>query len=237
MPRGKGIRLTRDGILDACVTIARRAEPDGLTGGALGQELGVDRSAVSRHFPDHDTLLTAVGDRLLQLAVERVPDGLPPEARLRSLAHHLVDVFVSHPYVAAQTSCRVTHGPGELAVVELMLTSLEQVGLRGHAVAHHQQLLADTLLAYAGLRATYATLPTRVRAADGEFHWFSAREEGPSERYPAIARHLSSLSSQDHDDVLATLLDTLWAAVSAAARDNHSMANGRGNQLRRPSNA
>ncbi|WP_394617310.1 TetR/AcrR family transcriptional regulator [Lentzea sp. JNUCC 0626] len=216
MPRGRGTRLTREAILDACMAIAKRAAPEGLTGGALGQELGVDRSAAWRHFPGHDALLTAVGDRLLLMAAEQVQEGLPPEARLRSLARHLVDVFVAHPYIGAQTSCRMTRGPGELAVIELVLTVLEQACLRGQAVAHHQQLLTDTLLAYAGLRATYATLHARTRVKDGRFQWFDLSEEN----YPAIIRHLPSLSVQNHDGVLTTLLDTLWATVIGAAADD-----------------
>ncbi|USX56289.1 hypothetical protein ND450_19955 [Lentzea sp. HUAS12] len=116
------------------MTIAARAQPDGLTGSNVGKELGVDRSSLWRHFADHQELLLAVGDRLLHMAVDQVPDSLPPPERVRSLAKRMVDVFVAHPYVAAQTSNRITGGPGELAAIELILASLEEVGLRDEAL-------------------------------------------------------------------------------------------------------
>ncbi|MDX6744211.1 TetR/AcrR family transcriptional regulator [Actinocorallia sp. A-T 12471] len=210
-----GKRLSRELIVEAGVRVAARGEPDGLTGRALGAELGADRSAVWRHFADRDALLLAVGDRLLEIAAARVPEGLGPRERLQTLARSVVDVYVAHPYVGAAIACRVTRGPGEFAVVELMLSALEEIGLRGAQAALHQRMLAEAILAYAGTRAGYAVLPEHVRQGD-EQAWAGAYATLPAERYPAIAEHLPHLAVQDDDRVLTMLLHALWLSVAAA---------------------
>ncbi|MEU4421031.1 helix-turn-helix domain-containing protein [Actinoplanes sp. NPDC024001] len=212
-----GKRLSPELIVDAAVRIAARAEPDGLTGRALGAELGADRSAVWRHFPDRDALLLAVGDRLLELATDRVRPGLGPRERLQALARSVVEVYVAHPYVGAAVACRTTRGPGEFAVVEMMLAALHEVGLRGESVARHQRMLADAILSYAGMRAGWAVLPERVRRGD-EQAWAGAYATLPADRYPAIAEHLPHLAGQGDDQVLGALLHALWLSVAAAVQ-------------------
>lgn len=215
--KGRAVRLSPELIVEAAVRIAARAEPDGLTGRALGEELGVDRSAVWRHFADRDALLLAVGDRLLAMAVERVPDGLGPREVLQELARSLVEVFEAHPYVGAAVACRTTRGPGEFAAMEMMLAALEEIGLDEGSVARYQRMLADTVLAYAGMRAGYAALPQEVRAAD-EHAWAGAYATISPERYPAITTHLPHLAAQDDEAVFQTLMEAFWLAVDATAR-------------------
>ncbi|MCD0451709.1 TetR/AcrR family transcriptional regulator; helix-turn-helix transcriptional regulator [Actinocorallia sp. API 0066] len=214
MGRG-GARLSPEIIVDAAIRVAARGEPDGLTGRALGAELGADRSAVWRHFTDRDALLLAVGDRLLTMAAAAVPTGLPPRERLQALARSVVTVYTAHPYVGAAIAARTTRGPGEFAVIEMMLTALEEVGLRGEAVTRHQRMLADTILAYAGTLAGYAVLPDHVRAAD-ERAWAGAYATLPADRYPAITRHLPDLARHGSDEVLTALLHALWLSVAAS---------------------
>ncbi|AKU19091.1 TetR/AcrR family transcriptional regulator [Luteipulveratus mongoliensis] len=215
--QGRAVRLSPELIVDAAVRIAARAEPDGLTGRALGEELGVDRSAVWRHFADRDALLLAVGDRLMAMALERMPDGLGPREVLQELARSLVQVFEAHPYVGAAVASRTTRGPGEFAAMETMLAALAELGLDESNVARYQRMLADTVLAYAGMRAGCAALPHDVRDAD-EHAWAGTYATLSPERYPAIARHLPHLAAQDDEAVFQTLMEAFWLAVDATAR-------------------
>ncbi|QHC22977.1 TetR/AcrR family transcriptional regulator [Streptomyces sp. GS7] len=210
------MRLSPEAIVDAAVRVAARAEEDGLTGRALGEELGVDRSAVWRHFADRDALLLAVGDRLLRMAVAQVPDGLAARERLQSLARSVVEVYVAHPFVGAAVACRTTRGPGEFAAVEMMLVGLQEIGLRAEAVARFQRMLADTVLAHAGMRAGYAVLPQHVKDGD-EQAWAAACATLSPERYPALTAHVPYLAKQDDDRVLDALLEAFWLAVEATA--------------------
>ncbi|MFG3041484.1 TetR/AcrR family transcriptional regulator [Streptomyces sp. NPDC048330] len=200
--------------MDAAVRIAARAEPDGLTGKTLGVELGVDRSAVWRHFADRDALLLAVGDRLLQMAVDGVPGGLPPRERLTCLARRVVEVYVAHPYIGAAIACRTLRGPGELAAIEMMLAAMQELGLPPGAAARLQKLFADTVLSYAGMLAGYAVLPAHVREAD-ERLWAGTYATVSADEYPALAAHLPHLAQQ-HEDVFDSLIHAFWLAAEQA---------------------
>ncbi|MGV9817393.1 TetR/AcrR family transcriptional regulator [Nocardia xishanensis] len=212
-------RLSRDRIVAAAVDIAARGRPDGLTGRALGEELGVDRSAVWRHFADKDALLRAVGDRLLALAYEQVPAGLDPKPRLEALARAVVAVYVGHPYVGAAIASRTTRGPGEFAVVDMMLTALAELGLSPGDVARYQRMLAVSVLSYAGVSASYAVLPQKVRDAD-ERSWTREYYAVDAEAYPGIAEYATRVADVDQDTVLDTMIEAFWTAVDARRQSN-----------------
>lgn len=204
--------LTPSAIVDAAIAIAARAEPHGLTGRVLGDELGVDRSAVWRHFKDQDALLRAVGDRLLTMALDEVPAGLAPQERMMALARALVRAFVAHPHVGAVLGGRTTQGAGEFAVVEFSLQALREAGVPADQIARQQRMIADTILSYASLRAGQVLLPPEVQRGDRQA-WAGAYAAASPETYPAIAEHVMDLAAVSDDDVLEALLTALWAAV------------------------
>lgn len=204
--------LTPAVIVDAAIAIAARGDANGLTGRTLGDELGVDRSAVWRHFQDQDALLRAVGDRLVQLALAAVPDGLPPHQRMMAFARALVATFATHPGVGAAVAGRTTQGPGELQAVEVTLQALREAGVPDHQLAAQQRTLADAILSYAGFRAGRALLSDEIRQRDQQA-WMGAYATASPQQYPAIAAHVQQLAAVTDDDVLETLLAALWAAV------------------------
>lgn len=210
--------LTPALIVDAAVAIAARAEPNGLSGRVLGDELGVDRSAVWRHFADQDALLRAVGDRLVELALAVVPAGLPPHERMMALARALVGVFAAHPYVGAAIASRTTQGPGELAAVEFTLQALREAGVPRGQLARLQRTLADTLLGYAGFRAGRALLSEEIRQRDQQA-WMGAYATVSPATHPAIAEQVGELAAVTDDEVLETLLAALWAIVRLVVDD------------------
>ncbi|MEV0293724.1 helix-turn-helix domain-containing protein [Nocardia sp. NPDC050710] len=217
-------RLSPDVIVEAAVRIAARGRPDGLTGRALGEELGVDRSAVWRHFTDKDALLRAVGDRLLTIAYEQVPPDLSPKPRLEAFARAVVEVFTAHPYVGAAIAPRTTRGRGEFAVVEMMLSALTEIGLEPRDVPRYQRMLADTVLSYAGVRAGYAVLPQKVRDAD-ERAWTREYSVANAAEYPNIAVYAGGLAEMGPDAVLDTLIEAFWVAVEARTMSNMNERN------------
>ncbi|WP_430332937.1 TetR/AcrR family transcriptional regulator [Rhodococcus sp. ACT016] len=217
-------RLTPELVVDTAVRIAARRRSDGLTGRALGEELGVDRSAVWRHFADKDALLRAVGDRLLSMALDRVPGGVGPRERLEHLARAVVGVFTTHPYVGAAVASRTTRGPGEFAAVEMMLTALAELGLSTVDVVRYQRMFADTVLSYAGVRAGYAVLPQTLRDAD-ERAWGHDYVGADPVMYPAIAKHAPQLAQVSAEMVLDTLLEAFWVAVDARRTDTSPEGN------------
>ena len=206
--------LTPAAIVDAALTITARKDATALTGGTLGKELGVDRSAVWRHFKDHDALLRAVGDRLLQMALDEVPSTLPPHERMMTLARALVRTFTAHPSIGMIISGRTTQGHGEFAVVEFTLQALHEAGVPDELIAPQQRMIADTIFSYASMRAAQALLPAELRCNDHQA-WAGAYATLSPETHPAIARYSGELAAVSDDDVLETLLSALWVAVQA----------------------
>ncbi|MFT4296791.1 MAG: TetR/AcrR family transcriptional regulator C-terminal domain-containing protein [Micropruina sp.] len=203
-------------IVDAAVAIAARPDAGPLTGRVLGDELGVDRSAVWRHFPDQDALLRAVGDRLLELALAAVPDGLDPERRMMALARAVVATFVDHPQIGAVIASRTTQGPGELATVEFTLRALREAGVPHDQVGRQQRILADTVLSYAGMRAGRALLTDEIRRRDQQA-WMGTYATASAQTHPAIADHVHALAAVTDDEVLEGLLAALAIAVRTVA--------------------
>ena len=106
MPRPA--RLTREGIVDAALTLVDRAGIDGLTMRALARELGVDPMAVYRHVRDKDALLGEMCDRLLTELDPLDPSG-PWEPQVRALAEQVRGRLVARPaLLPALTSAPVT---------------------------------------------------------------------------------------------------------------------------------
>lgn len=212
MAKAEKARLDRGTIVDAALRIAARGETDGLTGKALGLELGVDRSAVWRHFEDKDALLRAVGDKLFEIAVATVPPELPPLDRLEALGRAIMDVFAAHPYVGAAISLHFTWGPGTLTTTELTLAALEELGLEPSKVVLFQRLFAETVIATAGARAGYALLPENTRRIEETALSTHFRGVDPDE-YPLIATHAAGLAGVEPDTLFDALIDVLLNAV------------------------
>ncbi|MFT3944536.1 MAG: TetR family transcriptional regulator [Ancrocorticia sp.] len=212
--------LTPATIVDAALAITARKDATALTGGTLGKELGVDRSAVWRHFKDQDALLRAVGDRLLQMALAEVSPDLPPHERMMTLARALVRTFTAHPSIGMIIGGRTTRGDGEFAVVEFTLRALHEAGVPDELIAAQQRMIADTLLSYASMRAAQALLPAELRRNDHQA-WAGAYAMLSPETHPCIARHSGALAAVSDDDVLETLLSALWVAVQAAIPKEH----------------
>lgn len=208
MPRRN---LTPGVIVDAAVDLAYHREHTRLTGKVLGDALGVDRSAIWRHFSDQDALLRAVGDRLLVMALDAaevaVADGSPRD-RLKDLARALVATFAAHPMIGAVTAGRTTQGPGEMRMVEVTLQSLHDAGVPDAHIARLQRTFADTVLGYAGLRASQELLPPELRERDREA-WYGTYATASAETYPAIAAHVTALAAVEDDTVLESLLTSL----------------------------
>lgn len=212
MARAEKKRLDRGSIVDAALRIAARGETDGLTGKALGLELGVDRSAVWRHFEDKDALLRAVGDKLFEIAVATVPPALPPLERLESLGRAIMDVFAAHPYVGVAISLHFTWGPGTLAATELTLAALEELGLEPSNVVLFQRLFAETIIATAGARAGYVLLPESTRRVEEAALSTHYRGVDPDD-YPMIATHAAALAGVEPDTLFDALVNVLLNAV------------------------
>lgn len=97
---------TRKGTLgpeDYIVAAMRHVDQHGLAAlsmRALGTQLGVDPTALYRHFPNKESLVEAMIDRMLREALEaHDPTGKSPREKIKDLVFAMRDVFARHPDV------------------------------------------------------------------------------------------------------------------------------------------
>ena len=64
----------------------------------LGAELGVDATALYRHFPNKDSLVEALVDRMMSEALEaHNPSGKSPREKILDVVFAMRDTFARHP--------------------------------------------------------------------------------------------------------------------------------------------
>jgi len=212
-------QLSRAAIVDACLQLLERAPGDGraLTLRRVGAQLGVDATAIYRHFRDKDELLRAVGDRIH----ERVLEGGPgPDAGwrdvIRGICLRLRAAHLARPDLARFVRAGPALQGHELDVTEALLVQLGAAGLDAAASARAYHALVELTVGSAAIDADVASLP----AADQRATWASWRRAYAlldPERYPASVAASAHLYPGTADDRFADALDRLLDTVAAEA--------------------
>lgn len=92
-----GNRLSRDAIVDAYLRIADVEGTDDITLRRLGRELGVDATAIYRHFRRKDELLAVASDHVLGEATAGLVQTDSWRADLRELLIAVRGAYLQHP--------------------------------------------------------------------------------------------------------------------------------------------
>ncbi|MQY06700.1 hypothetical protein ACRB68_47950 [Actinomadura sp. RB68] len=199
------------------MAIMERDGADSLTFRRLGTELGVDHTAVLRHFGDKDDLLLAVTDRLLAESL----DGFAPSPEWRrtltDLARRVRRACRVHPHAAALVAGRTARRDAEFAGAEIVIGALRQAGLHGREAASCYRALVDVALAYSAFEAVQLTLPAAAAAGDRRA-WSREYLALPPEHYPNIASVAPHLPEVDAEDQFEVALELFLDAVELRAR-------------------
>jgi len=176
--RGRPAKLSRDGICQAALELLADTDAATFSMRALGDYLGVDPTAVYRHFSDKDDLLREVGDRALTPATRGFTTTDDPQDDIRRMCVGLRKALLRNPVALQLTATGPTRHANELRITEVLLESLMRCGLDREvaATAYHALIeytlgsaLIDAPLAakgadragtYRAWRADYAALPT-----------------------------------------------------------------------------
>lgn len=188
-PKGHKALLDRDAFIAAGLRICSQTRTLSLTYRDLGQELGVDPTAIYRHFHGKESFMRELLDRVFEMAHTRAAHPTAPwEDRLIELAASTLDTFLEYPGIAVTATSLTTGGPGELASMELALDCFWEAGLHGRDLVEQYAVFASyTLAGAAGLARDLAD-----PAGDGSYAWFA----GPMLAEPT--RHPLATSSRDH---------------------------------------
>lgn len=206
--------LSRDSILAAAMRIVEERGGDALTLRSLGAALGVNHTAVLRHFTGKDDIVLGLAERLLLEAL----DGFSPEAHWRAtlegLARRMRSACMAHPSVAALSTTRVSRTPAELRGADLVIRALRDAGLEPPAAAVVYRSVVDLAFAISTYQAASAALDPGLRSADSEA-WRREYLAASPAAYPALAEAAPYLAGIDDDAVFEASLSLVLDGVAA----------------------
>jgi len=202
--------LTRERIVDAALTLVEQDGPGALTMRRIGALLGVDATATYRHFSGKDELVRALGDRVIQEALEGHQPTEDWVENLRSICTLAYEAFCRHPYLTPLVTQSPARDRSEFQLTELVLEALRAGGFegKGRALAYHA-LLELTV----GIAVIDSAAATAEGGADALYdEWRSSYRAQPESQYPAIAQTVEHLYRDDKEQ-FAFALDLLLAGL------------------------
>jgi len=208
--------LDRELIIDAALKLARLPAAQAMSFRALGRELGADPTAVYRHFRDRNELVEACLDRLLGQIAGSISTELPWRERLRATADTYFEVIVAHPVIGAEAGHRTTGGPGELAMLELLLVSLADAGLSRERVVRYYSLLAGYAASVAAAAAAYRLQDDRIQLPADRI-WVGTQGLMDPVRYPTAFGLRDELAALRTDEVFLSGFELLLDTVETTA--------------------
>jgi len=215
-------RLSRDLIAEAALELAATAGAADLSFRALGRKLGVDHTAVYRHFPNKEALMATLVDRLIARVGSLLPDD-PNEGWREFLETGAIifhDVFLEHPSLAVRAMAVRDVGPAELWLVDRVIAAIAAAGLRGVSLVKHYGAYSSLILSFTAM-AAQEQLATHS-PVDGT-DWFPTAAPMTATSHPHLFPLWTELSALNfRETYMAGLTVILDAIEAAAARDGHA---------------
>lgn len=202
--------LKKSDYVAAAFEIADEVGLASLTLKALGDRLGVDATAVYRHFGSKDLLLLAMLDELLGgvLAVETV--AVDPRQELIATAWGMRKVLLAHPPLAEALATIADIPNNSLRLTDRVVGGLSRLGLSGDQLVVHYQMMEHFVLGSCLVEAAGTPDNWEVRRRRYE------RIGSPEFRAAAVsADNIERLA----DLTYATGLEILLSSAEAAARN------------------
>ncbi|MCI2265538.1 TetR/AcrR family transcriptional regulator [Sediminivirga luteola] len=204
--------LTPELIARECLSLLETHGPEALTFRRIGRHLGVDPTALYRHFKNKDELILAIGDLLMSTAMDGYDPADDWAESLRNLLHRSRAVYLAHPHAAVLATTRVTRREGEMAIVEAILQELHRAGFPPPEAARLYRALDDMNLAFAGLDAAFRILSEEQQAKDVGA-WSQEYAQADPGRYPRIAATAEHLADIGEDPTYELALDLMLESI------------------------
>ncbi|MEV8338698.1 helix-turn-helix domain-containing protein [Leucobacter sp. NPDC077196] len=218
-PGAKRVRLDQCTIVDGVLELARTEPTSRVTFKRLGEHLGVDASAMYRHFRNKDELVRASLDRISGWAAEagRASVGTWRE-RLEVVVTRTAELSLEHPAIGKEGAVTDPAGPGDASAVEFLLEMLVEAGLSGDALIRFYAAISGFMLAHSSAMANEAFQRGHA-ARDGSIPWISTFGPITLSDYPLVDAHRDALLAVDGMAVyragVSAILDSVERAVTA----------------------
>lgn len=219
--RNRAVSLSSDLIVDTALELTEREGATVLTMRRLGEELGVNPTAVYRHFRDKDDLVLACLDRLIDNAYAAIEPRLDRQdwrGVLRAVAEQSWRSCEAHPAIYSMAFYRTTGGPGERKMVELLLSTLAATGLSPEQTVLHYRAFVDSMLAMCGMKAATQSLDQHQQEKDASA-WTRIYAILPQQQYPAARTHAAQLAEVTERAIFTAVTDSVIALIEGSLRD------------------
>jgi AcrR family transcriptional regulator len=174
-----------------------------LTMRALGEQMGVDPTAVYRHFPNKESLIDAMLSNLLGDALSNLSSAdRTPREEIFNTVMTIRSEFERHPNLTPAFATSMGNIPNGLLLSHAMIDQLRALGLTGeHLVRCYQMLegytIGTSIIDTGGAPETFTIRQTRYRFLNDPDFDNAARDSSDVER---ITRESFNLG-------ISTLLD------------------------------
>jgi AcrR family transcriptional regulator len=210
--RGPAPNLSRERIIRSAITLLDSEGLSGLSMRRLADHLDAGAMSLYWYFSTKDELLRAATDTVLgEIRLEDLPDDW--RAAVRAIASDLRATIQRHPWLRQMLSTVPATGPHGLGVMESMLTTLSQAGLR------EQQLdfAATTILGYVfGFAVAENAWTNTFRAATPDVLTTAA---GTMADYPFVVSFLTDAAAVDPYLRFVTGINLILAGVMVVVPD------------------
>jgi AcrR family transcriptional regulator len=212
-------RLDRERILDAAQAIADADGDAKLTMRRIGAELGVDPTAVYRHFRDKNELLVELADRLFGIGPDVDPE-LAWRDTLRIEMRYGMNRYRCHPDIARLLAMQPDDTPSLERIADRCLSLLREAGLTIEQAARFFQVIENHVV---GTGLYYSLVESssdrRLQDPDAMRRVYALL---PAERFPDAVEASPHLFP-DFDEAFDHGTDVILDAIERVAEGNTSV--------------
>ncbi len=222
--RSNAVRLDRAVILRAAQEICDRDGLSALTLRRLGNELGVDATAMYRHFRDKAELISALIDDLFRLEVDEPDPQGHWRDNLRKLMIQWWQIYRRHEGLAAAMAGQPDDEPQLFDLTEWTVRELIRAGVdEGELGLYHQTIYNHTV--GNGLVAALSPWLTDTELRDEQRRHYAALDPVAFRRRPALPRRSTRTPPRSSSSV--------WKSCSTPSRNAASSLPGNVIEARR----
>lgn len=207
-------RLDRDTIVSAALELAAAPGVASVSFRDLGAHLGVDPTAVYRHFRSKEELMGALFEHLTERGLRDI--DAPPEQwqeRLRQLALGTRESLSRYPAVGAEAALLTTNGRAEHRAMEIILDAFSRAGLTGDDLVRHYALFAMQALS----GSANAARARAQRPDESDTMWLDAPLLVDPREFPLVAENGARLAEIRDEELFLAGIDMVIASAERTA--------------------
>ncbi len=210
--------LTSDDYVAAAVKFAGERGLSSMTMRALGDEMGVDATALYRHFPNKESLIDAMIDWLLgqALTLADTGDGAPGRDQIVSHAKALRTAFERHPDIGLSLVHSEGRSQNGLTFSQHGVDYLREMGLTGRDLVRCYQCIESYIMG--SCVQDFAGSPHNMDIRRTRYRYIEVEE---FDQYSRTSEDVRKITEEGFDIGINAILDEFERIVKKASTRKH----------------